>query len=363
MQKKTARLSWFNVVLVVALISLLAWLIASQIASRSSGALRSKTALPARTGQAMEPLGEGLVFSDGTTLHALNGKGLQIWSYAAGGGSSFSVGKGGVAAWQGRTLSLLSSDKGATLYSGSLEADILDVRMDTQYAAAQVGEEHSSVMLIMEHGGRQVDRIELSNQTVLDFGFFYNGSLFWVMSMDTEGTVPLCSISTYKPGKMLAGTITDTQQVLYEVLFQSSKIRAVGTTHIKDFDYTSRELTSDRVLVYGWYLMDLDDHADNPLMAFVPVGQAESGQIQDVRMIRGQVDHPVRLPYPASRVYARDDTIYAFTSQYVTMCRLDQTTPETYQMPIYVDDVLGITSNHQAIVSSGGVIYLVPLLR
>lgn len=363
MQKKTARLSWFSVALVVALISLLAWLIASQIVSSHSGALRTATALPARTGQATEPLGDGLVFSDGTTLHALNGKGLQIWSFAAGSGSKFSVGKGGVAAWQGKTLSLLTGDKGTTLYTGSLEDTILDVRLDSQYAAAQVGTEHSSVMLIMEHGGRQVDRIELSNQTVLDFGFFYNGSLFWVMSMDTEGTVPMCSISTYKPGKMLAGTITDTQQVLYEVLFQSSKIRAVGTTHIKDFDYTSRELTEDRVLVYGWYLMDLDDDADNPLMAFVPVAQAESGQIQDVRMIQGQTDHPVRLPYPSSRVFARDDTIYAFTSQYVTMCRLDQNTPETYAMPLAVDDVMGITGDHQAIVSSGGVIYLVPLLH
>lgn len=363
MQKKTARLSWFSVALVIALVSLLAWLIASQIVSSRSGALRTYTALPARTGQKMEPLSDGLLYSDGTTLHALNGKGLQVWSYAAGSGSSFSVGRGGVAAWQSKTLSLLTGDQGATLFSGTLENTILDARMDTQYAAAQVGTEHDSVMLILEHGGRQVDRIELSNQTVLDFGFFYNGSLFWVMSMDTEGTVPMCSISTYKPGKMLAGTITDSQQVLYEVLFQSSKIRAVGTTHIKDFDYTSRELTEDRLLVYGWYLMDLDDQADNPLMAFVPVAQAESGQIQDVRMIRGQTDHPVRLPYPSSRVFARDDTIYAFTNQYVSMSRLDQTTPETYAMPIYVDDVVGITKDHQAIVSSGGVMYLVPLLR
>ena len=376
MQKKTARLSWFSVALVVALVSLTAWLIASQIVSRQSGALRTATALPARTGQKMEPLGDGVVYTDGTTLHALNGKGLQVWSYAAGSGSSFSVGKGGVAVWQSRTLSLLTGDQGATLYSGTMENTIVDARMDTQYAAVQVlatrtdaqggaqsPSEHDSVMLILEHGGRQVDRIELPNQTILDFGFFYNGSLFWVMSMDTEGTVPMCSISTYKPGKMLAGTITDSQQVLYEVLFQSSKIRAVGTTHIKDFDYTSRELTEDRLLVYGWYLMDLDDDADNPLMAFVPVAQAESGQIQDVRMIRGQTDHPVRLPYASSRVFARDDTIYAFTNQYVSMCRLDQTTPETYAMPIYVDDVVGITKDHQAIVSSGGVMYLVPLLR
>jgi hypothetical protein len=373
MQKKTARLSWFAVALVVALISLLAWLIASQIVLRNTGALRTATALPARPGQEMEPLDNGLLYSDGTTLHALNGKGLQIWSYAAGSGSGFSVGKGGVAAWQDKTLSLLSSEQGAVYYSGMMENTIVDARMDTQYAAVQVlmpatdqraASEHNSVMLILEHGGRQVDRIELPNQTILDFGFFYNGSLFWVMSMDTEGTVPMCTISTYKPGKMLAGAITDSQQVLYEVLFQSSKIRAVGTTHIKDFDYTGQEIESDRILVYGWYLMDLDDQADNPLMAFVPVGQAESGQIRDVRMIQGQTDHPVRLPYAASRVFARDDSIYAFTSQYVSMCRLDQTTPDTYQMPLaQVDDVIGITKDHQAIVSSGGVIYLVPLLR
>ncbi|NLD84046.1 MAG: hypothetical protein GX637_07765 [Clostridiales bacterium] len=364
MQKKTARLSWFSALMVVALISFMAWLIASQIAASRSGALRNKTTLPARTGQAVEVLGNGIIYSDGTTLHALNDKGLQIWSYAAGSGSKFKVGKGGVAVWSGRALALLTEDQGSTLYNtGSMEDNILDVRLDTTYAAVQVGTEHSSVMLILERGGRQVDRIELPNQTVLDFGFFYGGSLFWVMSMDTEGTVPMCSISTYKPGKMLAGTITDSQQVLYEVLFQSSKIRAVGTTHIKDFDYTSRELTSERILVYGWYLMDLDNDTDNPLMAFVPVDQAETGQIQDVRMIRGQTDQSIHLPYPASRVFARDDSIYAFTSQYVSMCRLGQTSPTTYAMPLYVDDVLGITKNHQAIVSSGGVLYLVPLIR
>jgi hypothetical protein len=363
MQKKTARLSWVSVALVVALVSLLAYLIANQIVSGRTSALRSATALSARTGQTLEPLGNGLIYNDGTTLHALNGKGLQIWSYAAGSGSDFSVGRGGVAAWQGTMISLLSADQGVPLYSGNLEDDILAARMDAQYAAAQVGAEHDSIILIFEHGGRQIDRIPLSNQTVLDFGFFYNDSLFWVMSMNTEGTVPTCSISTYKPGKMLAGTITDSQQVLYEVLFQSSKIRAVGTTHIKDFDYTSREMTENRMLVYGWYLMDIDERSDNPLMAFVPVAQAEGAGIQDVRMVRGQTDHAVRLPYSASRVFAREDTIYAFTGQYVMICRMDQVTPQTYALPLYIDDALGITADHQAIVSSGGVIYLVPLLR
>ena len=155
MQKKTARLSWFSVVLVVALISILAYLIASQIVTNHPGALRSSTALSARTGQKVEPMDDGLLYNDGTTLHALGSNGLQIWSYAAGSGSDFSVGKGGVAAWKNTTLSLLSSDQGATLYSGNMDDTILDARMDEEYAAVQEGEEHNSTIVILEHGGRQ----------------------------------------------------------------------------------------------------------------------------------------------------------------------------------------------------------------
>ena len=288
--------------------------------------------------------------------------GRQIWSYAAGSGAGFSVGSGGVATWSGGIFSILSADEGVTLFSDSVQGGILDARVGTVYAAIQTGTEHDSTILVLDSTGRQVDSIELKNLTVLDFGFYNNDTLLWVMSLNTEGTVPLCTISNYRPGKMRLSDISDNQQVLYEVVFQSAQIRAVGTTHIKDYDYNNREIEDNRIQVYGWYLMSIDEEAANPMMAFVPLDQSDgSTGISDVRMIRGQIDQAIHLPYPASRVVAVDDAIYAFTSQYVMVCHMGEKTPTTYILPIYVDGVLGMTENKTCVATSGGSVYLIPL--
>lgn len=349
-------------ILIAALLCVGAFFLARNIVSSKSASLGNAIPTSASAGQAMRPLGNGMIYYDGATLHALNDRAQQVWSYAVGSSAGFSVGTGGVAAWSDTMLSLLTADKGLTLFSGNVEAPVLDARIGRTFTAVQVGQEHDSVMLVLDSGGRQVDRIPLNHLTLLDFGFFNNGALMWVMSLNTEGTVPMCSISTYRPGKMLAGTITDTQQVLYEVVFQSSKVRAVGTTHIKDYEYTNKEITGDRMLVYGWYLMGMDEEDANPLMIFVPTAQSDGATgISDLRLIRGQSDQAVRLPYPAMRVLAKGDTAYAFTGQYVMICRMGESLPRTYTLPIYVENVLGITDSKKAIVTSSGLTYLLPL--
>ena len=359
---KTVRLNWIAVLAVVAAISLVAFLVARQIVDSRSMTLRTPTLLSARAGQELQVNGDGVVYYDGATLHALNGRGQQVWSHAAGTLARFDVSEGGVAVWSGTLLSLLTADQGRSLYSGNMESDIIDARLGTVYAAAQIGPEHDSTIIVLEPGGRQVDRIELPDRTVLNFGFFNKGTLLWVMSLDTEGTVPTCSISTYRPGRTLAGTITDTQQVFYEVVFQAAKIRTVGTTHIKDFDYNGKEIAADRMLVYGWYLMDMDEGSANPTLLMVPVSQIDAGQgFSDVRLIRGQVERTVRLPHAATSLFARAGVLYAFNSQYMMTCRLDGGAPVTYALPVYADNVLDITDGGAAVVSAGESIYFVPL--
>ena len=46
--------------------------------------------------------------------------------------------------------------------------------------------------------GRVQDEITFESQVVVDYGFFSDGSLFWVMAMDTSGTVPTCTVTTYR---------------------------------------------------------------------------------------------------------------------------------------------------------------------
>jgi hypothetical protein len=146
------------------------------------------------------------------------------------------------------------------------------------------------------------------------------------------------------------------------VLFQSSQVRVVGNTHIKDYDYTGKEITADRILVYGWYLVGLDENGENPLMVFAPMDEAGSSSgMQDIRLVRGQTDQSIRLPFAASKLLACGDAAYAFTSEYVMVCRLGSSTPERYKLPMYVDSVIGLTQDHRAIVTYNGSVYLVPL--
>lgn len=362
MEKSTGKLPWPVAVALVAILVGGAIWAANRITSRNPGALASATRTSALAGQEVQVLGNGMLYYDGTTLHALNDNAQQIWSYAAGTGAGFSVDSGGVCSWSGTMVTFLTSEDGKILYSGNMNETILDACIGLKYAAVQVGEEHNSVIYLMESGGRRVDEIDLKDLTVLDFGFFSNDSLFWVMTLDTEGTIPVCAISTYRPGKMLAGTIQDTQQVLYEVVFQSSKIRAVGTTHIKDFDYTGKEISDNRMLVYGWYLTAMNDDTVNPLMAFVPMDQSDgTASITDVRLIQSQQDFTVHLPYKANRVVVGGDNAYAFNSQYVSVCRPGDTLPTTYALPVYIDSVLGITDSRVVIASSGGSVYMIRL--
>ncbi|MGI6172818.1 MAG: hypothetical protein ACOYI8_02840 [Christensenellales bacterium] len=351
-------------VLIVALLCLLAWFLAKRIVSGGSGTLRTAIELPAKSMYHTETLGDGVLYNDGATLHALNNRGRQIWSFSAGTGADFSVGAGGVATWAGNLITLLGASNGSTLYSSRIEGgSIRSAYLGEIYAAIQIGEERASSIVLLDVGGsKRIDVIDMSKKTVLDFGFFSGGTLFWIMTLDTEGTIPTCSVYTYRPGKTIAGTITDSQQVLYEVLFQSSHVRVVGTTHIKDYDYAGREIVDDRILVYGWYLMGIDDAAENPLMVFAPNEAALSGKgVQDIRIIHGQVDRAVRLPYPATKLLPCGDAVYAFNNQFVMVCRPGSATPERYALPMYVDSVLGLTDDHRAIVTYNGSVYIVPL--
>lgn len=376
--KPTRRLSWIAVLGLVFVLCLLAYFLANQFVNMSTNRLKDAIAIAARSDQNIKALGDGLIFYDGGTLHALDGRGRQIWSYGAGSYANFSVSDAGVATWSGTMLSLLPADSGIALFSGQVESDVLEARMSRSYAAVQVmpkpdltgqnqGEltEHNSTMLILDLGGRQVDRIELKRQTVLDFGFFSNGRLFWVMSLDTEGTVPICTITTYRPGQVLTGELSDTSQVIYRVLFQQQKVRTVGDTYIKDFDYQNREIAANQILVYGWYLIDVDDtDPNNPLMLFVPTNQSDGGVgVNDIRIIRGQEDQRVRLPGTATQVFASGNAVYAFTvnSDRVTVWQVGASEPTTYQLPLFIDGVLALTKNHSAIVTAGSGVYMIPL--
>ena len=101
---ETKGLSWSAALLVTAVIMIASVLLAKAITSSHGRGISDATLLPCSASQEIMPLGEGVVYSDGTHLHALNRSGKQIWNYMVGAGFSFDANESGVAAWNGSSI-------------------------------------------------------------------------------------------------------------------------------------------------------------------------------------------------------------------------------------------------------------------
>ena len=358
-RKTTARVPWGATLTATLIMCAAAWLLARQIAPAPRGELRA-IPLPCSSDQRIEPLGDGALFSDGAQLHALDGRGRQIWQHPAGTGSGFRASEGGVCVWLDRKLTLLSGETGATLYTGSTKDPILSSKLGTMYAAVQTGSPHDGELYVIKRDGGEVERIELRNQTLIDYGFFADGTLLWTLSLDTEGTVPKSAITTRLPGRSLTGTVEQTREVVYKAFFLANDLIAVGDAYLRAYNYQGRELR-EGTLVYGWHLMGEEVSGGVATLAFAPTSQSgANAPIRDVRILQGNLDRTVRMPFPCFAVTVRGGTVYGFNREYAIARAPSDDRARVYALPIRADRLIGMTANGSAILASGGDVYLVP---
>jgi len=313
--------------------------------------------------QDLQATADGFVYYDGSSISSVSSKGEPKWSYLIGSEADFEATDYGVAAWTDASLTLIDSTTGTTTFNGNMETEVLSAKIGEKYTAVLLGPEHDSTIVLMEHGGKRVNSITLTNQTVIDYGFFSQGSLMWVMSLDSSGTAPACTINTYRPGKEIVGSIRDTEQIMYGVVFQSSYFACAGDTYLKVYDYTGNEDKTRRRLVYGWYMAEIDDAENDPMMAFVPTDQFDSQKgMQDVRMVRANIDQNVRMPYGCQSLVARGDKVYGFaTNGYVMIANEGVQQVNAYRLPMLFDKVYGVTADNVAVLGNGSIIYLLKL--
>ena len=362
--RRTGRLPLGAALLIVAVIcalSVLGAYLAQQFFGQRSYGEYTTVSLTGNEG--VQVSGNGFIYYNGSTLASVSSDGGAGWTYMVGANASFDASASGVAAWNGQTLTVIERETGNTLYSGSMDAEILSAKAGALYTAALLAPEHDSTVVLLENGGREIDRLTFADQTVLDYGFFSGDSLFWIMTLDTSGTVPTTAISTYRPGRMIVGSITDSQQLMYQVMFQSSQVVCAGTTHLKVYDYTGREDETKRTLIYGWYLAAVEEGVDDPMMAFVPDAQYGTGSdMRDVRMIRSNADQIVRMPFSCIALVAKGDCVYGFSEDgHVMVARVGQQKVDAYLLEVPAAQVYGVTDDRVAVMGSGNTVYLVTL--
>ena len=365
-KRKPRRTSWAIVLAVLLVCCGIAYGAAALFNNAFAGdKLGSMKAVNIANIQDLQTTAGGFVYYDGSTVSSISSSGKVEWSYLVGGGAGFKASDYGVAAWSGRTITLINAHSGATIFNGTMARDVLSAFIGDKYTAILIGEEDNSTIVLMENGGKQVNQIDLQDVTAVDYGFFSNESLLWVMVCDSNGTVPKCSIQTYRPGKEYLASITDNEQILYDVMFQSAQVCVVGDTYFKVYDYAGNEDAAKRELVYGWYLSSFDAGAADPLMVFVNDAQCKGeSDIQDVRLMRSNLDRIVHMPFGCRSVLAVGSSVYGFSSNGHLMILDDAAsgTPRSYQLGIAIDQVYGVTRDGVAVVRSGASIVLVNLV-
>lgn len=365
MNRNNGKASWI-VALAITLVAVLAAFGIARLAhGMTSSRVGSFTALPLNNVSYIETVGDSLVVYDGSALSRYDSRGGNMWGESMPIGANYAVDANshGIVLWKGNSFSVLGLSNHNNLYSGNVESDIISAKLGSRYLAVLYGADDNSIARITDVDGRVYDEIEFESQVVLDYGFFSDGSLFWAMSVDTSGTVPTCTVTTYRPSrKSMSGSISDGEQVVYHAQFEKDNICLVGEDYIKRYDYTGSEATELRTLVYGWYLMDMADSADDPLMVFAPTTQASgTPSVSDVRLIDGGTDVIVRMPFACRSLVVKGRRLYGFSDAYVMVVGAGETRARAYAMPMSVDSVVGVTDDHVAAVCSNGLYYLVTL--
>lgn len=294
-------------------------------------------------------------------LYCYGEGGNLIWQHTLGEGADYRVYDYGVAAWQGGKLYLIGRD-GTMLLSSSMTSDIRSCAMCANYAAVETTVNGANALQVIEYNGKVIDTVDMSALTLLDYGFFSDSNMMWVMTLNTEGTVPLTQVNTYQPARFQTGSIPDSTQVIYKVVLQNNELVLIGTKNMTRYSYTGKKTSSSESLVYGWYYMDSSVAGGKSAYLFAPTRELEDSiSIKDMRVITDSADYTVHFQLPCMSVYAGESAAYAISNQYAFKNVYGSSETLAYALPMYVDQVVGFTGNGVAVVVSEQRVYLIKL--
>lgn len=294
-------------------------------------------------------------------LYCYGDNGELKWQHTLGEDADYRVCDAGIAAWHGSKLFLIAKD-GDMLYSGSLNSDVRSCALSASYAAVETVVNGLNVLQVIEYNGRVIDTLDISSLTLLDYGFFSDNNMMWVMTLNTEGTVPLTQVDTYQPARFQTGSIPDSTQVVYKVVLDNNELVLIGTNTVNRYSYTGKEAGGAEKLVYGWYYMDSHVSGGSQAYLFVPTRELQGSiSIKDMRVITGQSDYTVHFQLPCISVYAGEKAAYALSNQYAFKNVYGEENPLAYRLPLYVDQVVAYTGSGIAVVVSDQRVFLIKL--
>lgn len=317
--------------------------------------------------QNVTPMGDRLLYYDGTTLFCLSSNGTELWKYVLGPGAGFSVSDRLVAAWAGGSLHILDRN-GRVTYNDRLGDVIQFAKAGSKYVAAVTGDTLSPSLVIKDANGLAVDSemVAYEGKVLLDVGFFENGDYLWSTALDVLGVSPLTVMNIYRVGAMNTGEVELGEQITYQVLYSGKKLYVINTRDIKVYDSRGMLDPFSKQLVYGWRLIDSVTGGGDATMLFAPESQSsDSGSsIIELRVLSGtKKDSRYTLPDACVGAGIWNNTVFAFSGDVLYRADLSGQRFSALQstIPDTITGYIGLLSNGVALVSCGDTVWAVTL--
>lgn len=307
-------------------------------------------------------------FYDGTTLHCVAATGGNEWSYQIGTNADYDATEKRIVAWSGNDLYILNN-RGRLIYNNKMSDTVQFASAGDEYVAVFVGEADNGVVSVINSSGQIVDNITVSNQTLLDIGFFMASTanntqpteLMWMLGLNTTGTVLSTELQTFQPGKLSTGKSSIGEHIAYSIYDDNGTLNVVTTRQILHYSYRALEASSP-TLIYGYTVEDVSRSGNTVYQLLVPAQEQSEGiSIANVRLVYGSIDRVIHLPSACIAAKLGTKSVYGFSQNAVYACSFGDTTFRTYALPINVTAVLGMMNDNRAVVASGSEIYVVEL--
>jgi len=326
------------------------------------------TRIGATLSQNIMPFGDSVIFYDGTTLHCVAATGGNEWSYQIGTNAEYDATEQRIVAWSGNDLYILNS-RGRLIYNNKMSDTIQFASAGEEYVAAFIGEPDDGVVTVINSAGQIVDNITVTNQTLLDIGFFKSATtssaqeteLMWVLGLDTTGTVLSTELQTFQPGKLSTGKSSLGEHIAYKVYYAGGTLNIVDTRQIMHYNYRVLEEASP-TLIYGYTMEDVRTIGKQTYELLIPAQETTEGiHINNVRLMYGAVDRVLHLPSECIAAKLGTRSVYGFSTNSVYVCRFGDTSFTSYALPVNITAVLGMITDNRVIAASGSEIYVIEL--
>ncbi len=252
----------------------------------------------------------------GSTLYKADRKGNVLWTFKfASGEVNMEVGEDIVCLFNDASAALLDSDKNPLFTIPASDFVISEVVCGRQSVAllCTIEGDATQYLRVFDAAGTELDRIDISDASILKFGFYGENDALWYLTLDTTGAVPISRVHTALPSQQLMTGLYEVYgQLVSDVCFSGSDIYITNATSLTSYDTFGEEISE--WLIYGSKRADSMATKNDLILAYVPtsaVGGEES--IYTVRILsKDGKDTLIQLPAGIEHFALSQNYIYCF---------------------------------------------------